>query len=788
MHKTVFVSAIPAIVATVIMLAACENEVVSVLSNPVQIAVGAVSLSAESLTLYTVADAAGKPLTLSMNASASAVADYTWTISPGGYARAVVGTPQTAQALILPDSVGEATITVRATPKTGFVFDQTVEKTCALTVIAGSPAIPVTGIEVSETQALDLIQSNTSDGITVTIIPSNADNQNYTFSASPTGVVEFLPGASDSTKKIRAIGSVTPVTVTVNAQDTTNSVPSATFNVNITPLNVQFVTAPGGFVKDGSTKTLEAQITNTPLDNAGSAYLDWEKVGENAGLVTLNGQTHGVDNEKITVSVASTLTEEKTVTIRAKSVFDPSRNVDYSLTLKPQNMSIKFIDGTSKIVDKEVSGTGAYTLNYADFTVGEETKTIQSVSHPDLNGGAAILMGGKASNGIALQFQDGTLIFRPAVNDYIPIGSIAEFRLISGALTGKYKQQHDLDLLGTLSPPILWTAIGGAGTFSGEFDGDSKKLNNLRINSTNVADIGLFGTVGPAGKLKNIRIESGAVVYSGVSVGVLVGNITRQNQGEITNCINKASLSVSTIGGSQNYFCGGITGSNNGTISRSGNEGAVSAPNLENVGGIVGRSSNVSSIFSSYNSAAITGVIAGGIVGYLEMSLKVSGCYNTGAITGGSRAGGIAGSVSGNTVAGCYNTGAVTAPTSGGIIGYFNSMDYSVSYCYSTGLVSGDQSLQYSGHYPIRALIGVAIFSSYLVSNCFWLPLPGGPETAVLKTNPYTPTNDGTAQFSADSWPAWPLWTQTGDESSNKYYKSLGSFGSGQYPKLWWEP
>jgi len=103
--------------------------------------------------------------------------------------------------------------------------------------------------------------------------------------------------------------------------------------------------------------------------------------------------------------------------------------------------------------------------------------------------------------------------------------------------------------------------------------------------------------------------------------------------------------------------------------------------------GYVGDAGKVSNV-GVINSYLCGGERVGGVAGFNRGS--VTNCYNTGAVSGDNSIGGVVGENCG-TVSGCYNTGAVSSEKdAGGVVGFnFGKMDN----CYNTGAVSGDSSI-----------------------------------------------------------------------------------------------
>ena len=275
------------------------------------------------------------------------------------------------------------------------------------------------------------------------------------------------------------------------------------------------------------------------------------------------------------------------------------------------------------------------TINYTDGVAQEHpleneqtsfvsvNKIIRSIT---LENGSTILIGRNAGSGnITLKISGSAVTFRDAVDGFVPIGSYAEFRLVSGALAGSYKMEADLDLMNETWVPI-------ASPFTGVFDGDHHTVANIKVTAT--GDKGLFARL-QGGTIKNVGIASG-------------------------------TIGASNIDG----FTGGITGyiMTSGTISGCFNNATV-ASSANNIGGIAGYcySTNDTRIIACYNSGNVEGqTYVGGIVGNINNNNNaVIACYNTGRITtnrpNGTYMGGISGSS--GTIIACYNTGEVIGHT-----------------------------------------------------------------------------------------------------------------------------
>jgi hypothetical protein len=212
-----------------------------------------------------------------------------------------------------------------------------------------------------------------------------------------------------------------------------------------------------------------------------------------------------------------------------------------------------------------------------------------------------------------------------------------------------FKQTDDLNLNSK-----AWTPIGGTTgadvattpTFKGNYDGQSKAINNLTVSGTTYTrGSGLFGLAGNA-TFKNMILSGVNIntnIWAGGIIGYTYGGVT------IDNC---------------HILCGTVTST------------------AESAGGMVGylnnttTSGNISSITKCTNGANINGTGGnyegiGGMVGYATYgTLTISNCANVGKITKGSGAsGGIMGCTQYMTIniSNCLNAGIVNQ---GGIQGW----------------------------------------------------------------------------------------------------------------------
>ena len=209
----------------------------------------------------------------------------------------------------------------------------------------------------------------------------------------------------------------------------------------------------------------------------------------------------------------------------------------------------------------------------------------------------------------------------------------------------------DIDLTGK-----NWTPIGTSfsNKYTGTFDGGGHTIKGLTV-TTYDQFVGLFGSIGNAGTVKNVMME------------------------DVQITSNRSS-----------GFAGGVAGYSDGTIENCSVSGSVSGTVY--VGGVVGAQWE-GSITGCSSSATVKGMVhVGGVVGQTNGSATLTACYATGNVTleidprkniaGGS----LVGFNGGNGVRACYATGNVTSTGSstgnvhiGGFCGYNST---TVTACY----------------------------------------------------------------------------------------------------------
>lgn len=258
--------------------------------------------------------------------------------------------------------------------------------------------------------------------------------------------------------------------------------------------------------------------------------------------------------------------------------------------------------------------------------------------------------------------------------------------------------------------------------FSGNFNGNENKIDNLYIYNTHNVNmsIGLFGLTKNA-NISNLGVSGLVKTYLQSNAGGIVGYGI---DSLITNCYNEANI-YSEVG---SYSVGGIAGALSGTISNSYNSGTIS--NGNNTGGLLGVSLNVT-INDSYNVGKIVknnlGYNAGGLIGRDNSANSIAiitNSYNNGSFnvefnnTSTNNVGGIIGRVEGKVnLKTVYNKANINLSevtdfayniNLGGLVGYGrNGANIVIGNSYNIGNISNGNRL--------GGLVGYLISNSNLV-------------------------------------------------------------------------
>ncbi len=239
-----------------------------------------------------------------------------------------------------------------------------------------------------------------------------------------------------------------------------------------------------------------------------------------------------------------------------------------------------------------------------------------------------------------------TIIFILIAEDYVPIFAEENFEYVRNNLSSNYILMNDIALT-AIFEPIAWdtdptTTTYNGTPFMGTFEGNGKRISNLKISKPGQYYAGFFGYLGSGGEVRNLVLElaSGSEEEPSIEGVTAVAGVAGYTSGTIENVgvIGGVIKTERNAGGVAGFIrAGSITSSySTATIIGSGNV----------IGGLLGYVDSVSSISDNYATGAVTGVSSvGGLVGYIRAG-NIRNSYATGPVTGTSKLGGIGGDTS----------------------------------------------------------------------------------------------------------------------------------------------
>ena len=184
----------------------------------------------------------------------------------------------------------------------------------------------------------------------------------------------------------------------------------------------------------------------------------------------------------------------------------------------------------------------------------------------------------------------------------------------------------DIDLTGK-----NWTPIGTSfsNKYTGTFDGGSHTIKGLTV-TTNDQFVGLFGSIGNAGTVKNVMMED-VQITSNRSSG-FAGGVAGYSDGTIENCSVSGSVSGTV-------YVGGVVGAQwEGSIT--GCSSSTTVKGMVHVGGVVGQTNGGATLTACYATGNVTleidprkNIAGGSLVGFNGGSRGLLACYATGNVT-----------------------------------------------------------------------------------------------------------------------------------------------------------
>ncbi len=473
---------------------------------------------------------------------------------------------------------------------------------------------------------------------------------------------------------------------------------------------------------------------------AGSVTVQYKIAGE---VVTTN---NGMTTETLNLAEADLITHR----IILDAPDTPPVNSGLTILGAPSTaFTVKFVMTGGESSDPTIEATtdASGKLDLATEHPGRIIKSIRK------SGSSEIYIGRSTDDEVAIKLSGNSIAFRDVIDGYIPIGTYAEFNNIRNGLSGKYRQDANIEMMNVRLNSLADNPYGSYNLeFTGEYDGAGFSMRDIYVAGPGKQFTGLFGI--NAGYVHNMVIESGRVTTDEGLAGVICGR--NVSAGRIEFIVNNAEISSSA----DNYM-GGIVGQNHGTIRFCGNRGIVSTP----------------------------GTWAGGICGANEGG-TVAGCYNKAdQPCQGNNSAGITGLNTGTIIA-CYNIGNMQAPSNklkiSGVVGG-NEGSGLVYACYSVGNING-----------LADFIGGVGNNTYgaaaVIRDSYWSICAAKGRQATGSTMDVKYFTDGTTAPSGvdTGWPSadaakgWGIHAG-GDFQDGYYWKNLGQNGTDNYPILWWE-
>ncbi len=475
----------------------------------------------------------------------------------------------------------------------------------------------------------------------------------YTPSTTEAGTIYYKVEATNTLEgfdSVTAASSVATVTVTAASQNHAPSRKSdvaATANAEVVAGNAYTLNLADIFEDEDDTDTLTYKVT---IDEGSEqdADEDYSFIPEETGVYTLVFRAYdGSEYSADSYTVVLTATEgENHAPVRKTGVFETAESQITLGTAYTLDLSAVFEDEDDDALTYKVSINGAEV---------EEADASYSYT-PDSAGTYVLVFTANDGAADSTDTYAVTLNVSTAASDTVPalsggayqIGNAEQFAwfrdLVNGTLKDGTPQNAaanavltaDIDMAtvcgataGTEGAELSWEPIGSyspSSPYTGDFNGNGKKLTNLYINHTAFDYAGLFGN--NAGTIRNLTIESGTLQTSKRYFGAIAGYST----GRINNCLNKADIESSYI------RAAGLVGylGDGGVIASSANTGDVSTTSTSNASYLAGIAAYVGSatIENCYNTGEISSPRSylGGIAAVIlnGATPKIVNCYNAG--------------------------------------------------------------------------------------------------------------------------------------------------------------
>jgi hypothetical protein len=284
------------------------------------------------------------------------------------------------------------------------------------------------------------------------------------------------------------------------------------------------------------------------------------------------------------------------------------------------------------VVAVEISWSGGNALTLDAY----RSLTITAPIAVTGSGGLALLTNDGGSGGSFVIGQRGQVTFAALTNSlsingkaYTLVGNIATLAADITARPGGYyalAESYDASADGSYATAPVQTKVLGT------VEGLGNTISNLTIAAQHGKTIGLFGTIGAGGTVRDLALTSVNISNAANNFPAVLGALAGTNTGSIIGCYADGVVTPS-----YENDAGGLVGSSEGPITSSEASVTVAGPGV-NMGGLVGDvSGGDSEITDSFSRGAVSnsnsgGKSAGGLVGNGGTSIVNS--YSSGRVTG----------------------------------------------------------------------------------------------------------------------------------------------------------
>ncbi|MFT8644681.1 MAG: MBG domain-containing protein, partial [Gluconacetobacter sp.] len=492
---------------------------------------------------------------------------------------------------------------------------------------------------------------------------------------------------------------------------------------------------PGGTVLVGTSAKGGQQLATKVGLESGAKILAGE--GKSAGYVETSARS--LKTGAVTVRAGAGgqwLTDPDDLTIDSTAASSISSTLNSGTNVTEQTTETT----SSGVGVVGTGGTGAININAPVSWNSGATLALSAYGQITFNSNVTVQGSGAVSmTASAINFNSGVLTYTTQNEGSLNINGNpytliwTPDQLESIGQSGNYALANAIDLSGVSNfTPIGNSASSGSpsySAFTGAFTGLGNYVNNLTINDSQYAYVGLFGQIGSQANIQAARISNANITATapGTTAGVIAGS----NAGTVIGLSTSGNITA-------NGNVGGVFGENSGNIWYGGSYTTVTTTSYTQAqaGGFVGLNTgglNYVNSFGDVSSPSVTGNLAntdnlGGVAGANIGSIMGGLAY--GSVTNGQNVGGLvgcnncndastAGTITKSSASGSVSNASGTLNSDvGGLVGY-NSGTISASFSTGGASITGGNTTA-DGYNNAGGLIGFnvgAVSNTYAIGN-----------------------------------------------------------------------